>query len=453
MAMPRLVSSQSGRVPILWAAAAIAVLAASCCVAQNTSWSQGRARLFVADNTPASPGVVVVDLPSGNISGRIAMPGTSLQLGASQDNAHVGVFRNRDNDQHFLTVISTGIRPIVPVTVKSSTLRQPAALKEGEVGPMRRPVLAKSFLLVNGSDGIGGVETGGMLVYHGGWKQYLAYAENHGTVYTYQSESLHGSRRFEVRSTMKLPVGHFHVLPYGNHIIAPHTGVSRAYILDSRGRQVGSYPCGGCHGSAAYEKPGHLAAVFGCNDSVLVVHGTERTGHYLPATSPRVGSFVYGAPGVFWSSNTLQTFFWRTDVRGEEPGLTRVAHRGGLLRLVGLEGAGGHLLGLHIDGNITMYHGDTGAEVVSLQLEPAGYANQTAPQLLFDAAHSHLFVSVARTATVHAVEIKMAQPASAATAGAVELRVVRSVVVGGMPGAMALAYMPGVAPPPSSHSS
>ena len=88
-----------------------------------------------------------------------------------------------------------------------------------------------------------------------------------------------------------------------------------------------------------------------------------------------------------------------------------------------------------------------------MQLEPAGYANQTAPQLLFDAAHSHLFVSVARTATVHAVEIKMAQPASAATAGAVELRVVRSVVVGGMPGAMALAYMPGVAPPPSSHSS
>eukprot|EP00198_Chlamydomonas_reinhardtii_P003159 XP_001692495.1 predicted protein [Chlamydomonas reinhardtii] len=103
-----------------------------------------------------------------------------------------------------------------------------------------------------------------------------------------------------------------------------------------------------------------------------------------------------------------------------------------------------------IDGNITMYHGNTGAEVVSLQLrgqqpylsiccsedlEPAGYANQTAPQLLFDAAHSHLFVSVARTATVHAVEIKMAPPASAATggatvgtAGAVELRVVRSVV-------------------------
>ncbi|PNW81344.1 hypothetical protein CHLRE_07g352075v5 [Chlamydomonas reinhardtii] len=133
----------------------------------------------------------------------------------------------------------------------------------------------------------------------------------------------------------------------------------------------------------------------------------------------------------------IDGFIMRTDVRGEEPGLTRVAHRGGLLRLVGLEGAGGHLLGLHIDGNITMYHGNTGAEVVSLQLEPAGYANQTAPQLLFDAAHSHLFVSVARTATVHAVEIKMAQPASAATggatvgtAGAVELRVVRSVVVG-----------------------
>lgn len=35
----------------------------------------------------------------------------------------------------------------------------------------------------------------------------------------------------------------------------PPAALRRAYILDSRGRQVGSYPCGGCHGSAAYEKP------------------------------------------------------------------------------------------------------------------------------------------------------------------------------------------------------
>ncbi|KAG2437051.1 hypothetical protein HYH02_011312 [Chlamydomonas schloesseri] len=313
---------------------------------------------------------------------------------------------------------------------------------------MRRPVLAKSFLIVNGSDAIGGVE-GRTLVYHEGWKQYLVYAENHGAVYTYQSESLHGSRRFE------LPVGHFHVVPYGNHIIAPHTGVSRAYILDSRGRQVRSYACGACHGAAAYEKPGHMVAVFGCNDSVLVVHGTEQMGHYLPTTSPRVGSFAHGAPGVFWSSNSQQTFFWRTDVREEEPSLTRVAHRGAMIRLMGLDGLG-HLAALHLDGNVTLYHGDSGAVVASLQLEPAGYANQTAPQMQYDPAHSLLFVSVARTGAVHAVELKMAtntvtaggssSSAGSATA-AVELRLVRSVVVGGTPGAMTLAYMPGVVPP------
>ncbi|KAG2429813.1 hypothetical protein HXX76_010597 [Chlamydomonas incerta] len=319
---------------------------------------------------------------------------------------------------------------------------------------MRRPVLTKSFLLVNGSDGIGGVEGGGraLLVYHDSWKQYLVYAENHGAIYTYQSDSLHGSRRFETRSKMQLPAGHFHVLPYGAHLIAPHTGVSRAYILDSRGRQVRSYPCGSCHGAAAFDKPGHMAAVFGCNDSVLVVHGTEPAGHYLPTTSPRVGSFAYGAPGAC-------VVHWRTDVRGPEPNLTRVAHRGGMLRLTGLEGAG-HLVALHIDGNITMYHGNSGAEIASLQLEPAGYANQTAPQLQFDAAHSLLFVSVARTGTVHTLDIKMPTATAAAAAGGgstappvggVELRLVRSVVVGGTPGAMTLAYMPGVVPPAAAN--
>ncbi len=44
---------------------------------------------------------------------------------------------------------------------------------------------------------------------------------------------------------------------------------------------------------------GHFAAVFGCNDSVLVVYGTQQDGYYLPTTSPRVGSFVYGAPGEY----------------------------------------------------------------------------------------------------------------------------------------------------------
>ncbi len=89
------------------------------------------------------------------------------------------------------------------------------------------------------------------------------------------------------------------------------------------------------------------------------------------------------------------------------------------------------------------------------QLEPVGYANQTAPQMLFDAAHSQLFVSVARTGAVHTIELKMLTQAVTAgnatalptAATASEFRLVRSVMVGGSPGAMTLAYMPGVAPP------
>ncbi|KXZ45939.1 hypothetical protein GPECTOR_49g523 [Gonium pectorale] len=123
------------------------------------------------------------------------------------------------------------------------------------MGSMRRPVLAKSFLLVNGSDGIGGVEGGRTLVFHERWRHYLVYAESHGTVYTYRSEHLHGSRRFEVAGTFQLPVGHYHVLPYGDHIVAPHTGAHRAYILDKNGNHTRSYPCFACHGAAVYEKP------------------------------------------------------------------------------------------------------------------------------------------------------------------------------------------------------
>jgi hypothetical protein len=42
---------------------------------------------------------------------------------------------------------------------------------------------------------------------------------------------------------------------------------------------------------------GKLTAVFGCNDSVLVVRGSEAAGTYLPTSSPRVGSFVKGTKG------------------------------------------------------------------------------------------------------------------------------------------------------------
>jgi hypothetical protein len=59
----------------------------------------GRARLFVVDNTPANPAIVVVDLPSYNVTQRIQVPGTVLRIGVNVNNSHLGVFRNRDNGQ------------------------------------------------------------------------------------------------------------------------------------------------------------------------------------------------------------------------------------------------------------------------------------------------------------------------------------------------------------------
>ena len=40
-----------------------------------------------------------------------------------------------------------------------------------------------------------------------------------------------------------------------------------------------------------------MTAVFGCNDTVLVVRNTSSTGTYLRAFPPRVGSFINGVPG------------------------------------------------------------------------------------------------------------------------------------------------------------
>ncbi|KXZ45932.1 hypothetical protein GPECTOR_49g516 [Gonium pectorale] len=187
---------------------------------------------------------------------------------------------------------------------------------------------------------------------------------------------------------------------------------------------------------------------------------------------------------VFWSSNAQQRFFWRTDVRGAAPALsTNVTHRGGLLRLQPLEGVG-HFVGLHLDGGLTLYHGDSGAVVATLQLEPAGYANQTAPSLQFDPAHSLLFVAVPARGAIHAVQLTLPDdaaehsdhdghdhssdgvsrnylrrslsrrsllqqqateaPAAADSGAAPVLQLVRSVAVGGSPGGMTVAYMPGV---------
>ncbi len=64
---------------------------------------------------------------------------------------------------------------------------------------------------------------------------------------------LHPHRSFSPASTMRLPVGHFHVLPYGNYVIAPHTGAHKAYILARNGTVVGEYNCTSCHGAATYE--------------------------------------------------------------------------------------------------------------------------------------------------------------------------------------------------------
>ncbi|KAG2500827.1 hypothetical protein HYH03_001589 [Edaphochlamys debaryana] len=402
----------------------------------------GRARLFVADNSPAAPAIIIIDLPSFNVSQRIQMPGTSLQLGVSQEQAHLGVFRNRDNDQQTLTIISTGIRP--PYPVGGVRLPNPAPLAEGELGAMRPALLAKSFIFVNGSDGIGGVEGGRQLTYHPGWKRYISYAESHGHIFLYRSDHLHGATAFKPTHTFKIPAGHFHVLPYGDHIVTPHTGTSMAYLLDAKGKTLRSYACAACHGAGVYvPSESGKVAVFGCNGTVLVVKGTSATGIHLPAFPPRVGSFTYGVPGVFWSASAAQAFFWRTDVRSDAPAVTSVPHRGAAIRMLALPGGLGRFAALHLDGSLVLYDGDTGAAVTDIQLRAQGFANMTAPSLQSEADGSAIYVAVSSLGEIHRITVTRAEGAEQGSAGAA-LQLDRSLTVGGFPAAMTLAYMPGV---------
>ena len=111
-------------------------------------------------------------------------------------------------------------------------------------------------------------------------------AENHGSVYTYTAADLNAVAAFRPTAMRRrLPVGHFHVLPYGDLIIAPHTGVSKAFILNRTGSVVREYNCTGCHGAATFIQsavspptssqpalPAERYIIGGCRAVVLAVH-------------------------------------------------------------------------------------------------------------------------------------------------------------------------------------
>jgi hypothetical protein len=115
---------------LVWACLLVLLATAAAQGPAGSSWSMGRGRLFVLDNSPAAPSVLALDLPSLNVSARLAMPGTSLQLGVTQDGDFLGVFRNRDNDQQ----VQAG--PGFASPVPSMPSEQPALTKHTQALPL-----------------------------------------------------------------------------------------------------------------------------------------------------------------------------------------------------------------------------------------------------------------------------------------------------------------------------
>lgn len=91
-------------------AAAPALVAAHGAVPQyQECFPDSEGRIFIADNTRPEPAILVMEMPSGNISHRILVPPASMTLALSRDKQHILVFRGRDTNLHYTTIIHTGI--------------------------------------------------------------------------------------------------------------------------------------------------------------------------------------------------------------------------------------------------------------------------------------------------------------------------------------------------------
>lgn len=74
----------------------------------------------------ASGDVLVVDLPAGVVTARVSTPPYPLSVGLSPDGRHLLVFRGRNTDRDWVTVLDSGFSP--------------------ETGEARPPYVVRTFL-------------------------------------------------------------------------------------------------------------------------------------------------------------------------------------------------------------------------------------------------------------------------------------------------------------------
>ena len=240
------------------------------------------ARLFVADS--ANGQVAVVDLPGGEVIGRLGTPPFILSFGLGGDQRHVYAMRGRNTERDTVTVIDTGIdcdRGLAsfPTIVRTFAGRAPGGVRNGYVAT------------VGGQDAILNEEIGEILVLGN-----AAAAADFGSLDEVQTRSIPTSAP-----------DHYHYLEAAGKLYVGHLAKGYVQVLDSMtGAEISRVgPCPVLHGMASDEASGRL--FFACMQDVIVVGTRDDEAEQLLARIPypdrqRAAVFIQGRGRVLWGS-------------------------------------------------------------------------------------------------------------------------------------------------------
>jgi hypothetical protein len=240
------------------------------------------ARLFVADSSNGQ--VAVIDLPGGEVIGRLGTPPFILSFGLGNDERHAYAIRGRNTDRDSVTVIDTGMdreRGLAsfPTIVRTFTGRAPGGVRNGYVAT------------VGGQDAILNEEIGEILVLGD-----AVTPVDFGSLDAVQTRAIAASAP-----------DHYHYLEAAGKLYVGHLAKGYVQVLDGvTGAEIARVgPCPVLHGMASDEASGRL--FFACMQDVIVVGTRDDEAEQLLARIPypdrqRAAVFIQGRGRVLWGS-------------------------------------------------------------------------------------------------------------------------------------------------------
>ncbi len=232
-------------------------------------------RLFTAD---AETGMVIaINLPAGEVIGRLSTPPFVMLLGLSSDRRHLFAMRGRNSTRDWVTVIDTGF--------------------DAATRMMRRPHIARTILANKPAGAFGG-----MLTTVGG--HIGLFMEGSGELHVFMGDNFSSPDTLNVHKYTLAAPDHYHYLEDDQYLYIGHFRNGLLQILDREdGRELKRLTdCPGLHGMARDEATGRL--FFACRPDVMVVgtRGAEAQREVARIAYPerRLGAMLHGKDRVIW---------------------------------------------------------------------------------------------------------------------------------------------------------